>query len=88
MWQNVPKPTGANYTNVNPQGKQQYDQANLTYDEPSVYYDSVDVSTWFQVPKPTGDVTVRAGRATGLIMPPTYTENTVTNPWTKVSKPQ
>ncbi len=64
MWTNVPKPSVFSYTNVNPQGKEQYDQADITYDSSSTFYDGdnpfawTDVSkppiaSWVSVPKPT-----------------------------------
>ncbi len=34
------------YTNINVQGKQEYDQANLSYDDSSVFYDSVDIGAY------------------------------------------
>lgn len=52
MWTNIPKPTGTNYTNVNPNGKTQYDQADLIYDDPNVFYDGVNPNEWTDVNKP------------------------------------
>lgn len=48
-WTNIPKPTGVNYTNLNPIGKEQYDQATLTYDDSSTYYDGVNPNQWSSV---------------------------------------
>lgn len=90
-WTNVAKPTGTPYTVVNPQGKEQYDQASLTYDDATTYYDGVNQLAYTNVAKPadTSSSTIRVGMATGLIMPPTYsTAKTVTiDKWTRVSKP-
>lgn len=49
----VPKPTGLNYTNVNPSGKQQYDQANITYDDVNTFYDGINPGMYTNVAKPT-----------------------------------
>ena len=94
-WTNVPKPTGTPYTRVTLVGKQQYDDPSITYDEATVYYDSVNQTAWTDVAKPTGNVsyTVRthAGMATGLLMPLTYsstmTASFTKDQWTRVSKP-
>lgn len=48
------KPTGTPYTNVNTQGKQQYDQPDIMYDSANVLYDSVNNAAYTAVPKPTG----------------------------------
>lgn len=52
-WQNVPKPTASLWTSVNPAGKEQYDQASLTYDDSSTYYDGVNLAQWTAVAKPS-----------------------------------
>jgi len=54
-WISIAKPTGANYTRVNPQGRQQYDQADLTFDDPLVFYDGVNTTSWTNLSKPSGD---------------------------------
>lgn len=51
-WTNVNKPTGTLYTNVNPSGKEQYDQSNLTYNNAVTYYDGVNPSQWTDISKP------------------------------------
>lgn len=51
-WTNIPKPTTQTYTTVNPMGKEQYDQASLTYDDSGTYYDGVNPSQWTTVAKP------------------------------------
>lgn len=50
----IPKPTGTSYTNRNTTGKQQYDQADIVYDDPNVFYDSVNQSMYTKVLKPAG----------------------------------
>lgn len=87
-WTNVNKPTGANYTRVQFQGKQTYDQPDLEYNESSVYYDTVNEAAYTLVAKPTGFAYIVAGMATGLIMPPTYTIGVIAGaPWVNVNKP-
>lgn len=51
-WINVAKPTGRPYTNVNVQGKEQYDQASIMYDDPNVFYDGVNQAAWTNILKP------------------------------------
>lgn len=57
MWTLVPKPTGSNWTTVNPVGREQYDQASLTYDDSSTFYDGVDETAWSMIAKPTTGLT-------------------------------
>jgi hypothetical protein len=52
-WSNVSKPTTRAYTNVNPIGKEQYDQSDLTYDSASTFYDSVNEAAWTDISKPS-----------------------------------
>lgn len=83
----VPKPSSLNYTNVNVQGKEQYDQASLTYDDINTFYNGTNFNMWTDVPKPTGGNSRKAGMATGLIIPPTYSTGHVAETWIKVAKP-
>lgn len=54
-WTNIAKPTGTSYTNVNaPGGKEQYDQASLTYNDASTFYDGVNQNAWSNIAKPVG----------------------------------
>lgn len=52
-WTSVNKPTGTNYTNLNPVGKEQYDQADITYDSATTYYDGANPGQYTNVAKPT-----------------------------------
>ncbi len=52
-WNNVPKPGAQAYTNLNPVGKEQYDQFDIMYDDPNVFYDGVNPLQWSNVAKPT-----------------------------------
>ena len=51
---NVNKPTGASYSNVNPIGKQVYDDSNTTYDNSVTFYDGTESGVWTNISKPTG----------------------------------
>ena len=52
----VGKPTGTPYSTVNPQGKETYDQATITFDDPNVFYDGVNEAAYTNVSKPTSSV--------------------------------
>lgn len=49
----ITKPSNTSYTNENAVGKQQYDQATLMYDDPGVFYDSVNESLYTDISKPS-----------------------------------
>ncbi len=53
VWTNVAKPGAQNYTNLNPQGKEQYDQADIIYDSSTTYYDGTNPNQYTNVAKPT-----------------------------------
>jgi len=63
-WIKVPKPTGTVYTNVNPLGKQQYDDPGVMYDDPNTYYDSVNMNQYTKVTKPVGTVWTKVVKPT------------------------
>ena len=86
-WTNVPKPTTSTWISNNPVGKEQYDQANLSYDDSNVFYDGTNPMQWTDVAKPTNGRTIYAGMATGLLMPLTYSREYDASSWVKVSKP-
>ncbi len=86
MWTSVPKPTGRPYTNINVDGKTQYDQSNITYDDPNTFYDGVDVLAWKDVAKPLPPI-IYAGEASGLLIPLTFVSSTYGTDWTPVPKP-
>lgn len=53
---NVNKPSGTLYTNTNGQGREQYDQASVMYDDPNVFYDGTNPMMYTNVAKPIGTV--------------------------------
>ena len=61
---NVSKPTSSVYTVVNTQGKEQYDQASLTYDDSSIFFDGVNASAYTNVVKPTSSVYTNISKPT------------------------
>lgn len=60
----IDKPTGASYTNLNVQGKEQYDQADITYDDANVFYDGVNDAAYTNVSKPTNSVYTMVAKPT------------------------
>lgn len=85
---NITKPTGTSYTNLNSIGKQQYDESDILYDDPNVFYDGINFMAYTNISKPTGGFTLEQGMATGLIMPPTYAQSiTYNDPYIYISKP-
>jgi hypothetical protein len=53
---NVAKPTDSTYTAINAQGREQFDQASLSFDDSLTFYDGVDENAYTSVSKPTGSV--------------------------------
>jgi len=51
-WTNVAKPNTPTYTNVNPSGREQYDQSSIEYDQADIYYDGVNPNQYTNVAKP------------------------------------
>lgn len=94
-WTSIQKPIATTYTNLNSQGREQYDQANISYDDSSTFYDGINQDQWTMLAKPVGggssSVTITVGMATGLVMPLTYATEYViqgeSDIWTKVPKP-
>ena len=85
---NVAKPTGTPYTKVN-SFINTYDDSTVTYDSSSAYYDGYLTTAYTNLAKPTGGVvTIRAGMATGLLIPLTYAKQRfVESSWIKIAKP-
>lgn len=52
-WTTVPKPRAQTYSNLNPMGKEQYDQATLVYDDSGTFYDGINPAQWTDIAKPT-----------------------------------
>jgi hypothetical protein len=86
-WNKVTKPSSSSYTNVNPTGREQYDQINLTYDESTVFYDGVNQSAWTNVAKPTGAIDLVTGMSMGMLVPLTSSRTLEIDKWIDVAKP-
>lgn len=52
-WTLALKPTTSSWTNSNPVGRTQYDQSDITYDDPNMFYDGIDYNSWTAVTKPS-----------------------------------
>lgn len=55
-WTKIAKPTSSVWTNLNPMGKEQYDQGSIVYDDASTYYDGTVPMQWTNVSKPSSQV--------------------------------
>lgn len=51
-WTTVPKPTSSTWTATNSQGREQYDQSDITYDSATTFYDGYNPTQWTDVAKP------------------------------------
>lgn len=49
----IAKPPVRPYTNLNPQGKEQYDQASIAYDDVNTFYDGVNPTQYTKIAKAT-----------------------------------
>lgn len=83
------KPTDSTYTNVNGIGREEYDQADISYDSAITFYDGTDVNAYTDIAKPTGGgVIFSAGMTMGLLIPLTRsTSVTVGSDYTFINKP-
>lgn len=63
-WQNIPKPSTQAYTNLNPMGKEQYDQADITYDSATTFYDGTNPNQWTDVAKPSTNAWISVNKPT------------------------
>lgn len=82
----VSKPTNSVYGFVNPPGKEQYDDIEVSYDDASVFYDGADPNAWSDVAKPTIPI-MYSGIATGMLIPLTHPVSVLGTDWTNVNKP-
>jgi len=62
MWTNIPKPSVRSYTNVNFPGREQYDQADVTYDSATTYYDGINPNSWTNVAKPVSSTWTKVAK--------------------------
>ena len=51
---NIAKPTDSTYVGIRSAGRQTYDEPFISYDDSSVYYDSIDENAYTNLSKPTG----------------------------------
>lgn len=51
---NIAKPTGSSYTNLNPLGKEGFDDASVSFDSADTFFDGGNGTAWTNVSKPTG----------------------------------
>ncbi len=85
-WTTVNKPTTSNWSVTNPAGRTQYDQANITYDDPTMFFDGINPNAWTNVARPS-PIFNYVGRASGLLMPLTFRTSVLGSSWTNVPKP-
>lgn len=48
-WTTVSKPSAQTYSNVNPSGREQYDDPEILFDDPDTYYDGINPNMWTDV---------------------------------------
>lgn len=51
---NIPKPTDSNYTKVNANGQQGFDDPLVMFDDPNVFFDGGDGISYINIAKPIG----------------------------------
>lgn len=51
-WTPIAKPGAQNWTDSHPQGKEQYDESTITYDDPLIFYDGINPNQWTDINKP------------------------------------
>lgn len=64
MWTLIAKPTGTTYTDTNPQGKEQYDQSSIAYDDVNTFYDGVNQNQYTKVSKPATNTWISVAKPT------------------------
>lgn len=84
-WTNATKPTTSGWANTNPSGRTQYDQSDITYDDPNMFYDGVNPSQWTGIDKSVGYLLLEDG---GLLLQEDGDRLILTGAtWTDVIKP-
>ena len=63
VYTNITKASGTGYTNINPGGKEQYDQATILYDDPTIAYDGTPAS-YTKITKASGTSYTKIPKAT------------------------
>ena len=83
----ISKPTSSVYTGLFVEGKQVYDQVDVSYDDSVVAYDTV-IDNYTDVAKPIGISTIVRGMTAGLMIPLTYSKDYIVDTvYTKINKP-
>lgn len=54
VYTNIAKPSATSYTNLNPLGKQTFDDVTVSYDDTVTTYDGTDVNLYTNITKPVG----------------------------------
>lgn len=86
-WTKINKASGTPWTKVSPQGLTLFDDSSVAFDSPLMLFDG-NTTAWTKIAKPNTGIIVSTGSATGLLMPPTYSSQTVLGDiWTKINKP-
>ena len=60
----IAKPTRTPYTNTNGEGREQYDQGSLTYDDSMTFYDGINPNAYTNIAKPTSSVYTKINKPT------------------------
>lgn len=60
----ISKPGAQTYTNLNTIGKEQYDQADITYDSATTFYDGVNQSQYTNITKPSSTTYTKISKPT------------------------
>ena len=53
---NIAKPTGTPYTNANSSGKEGFNDADVTFDQASTFFDGVSNTAYMNISKPSSSV--------------------------------
>lgn len=87
MWTEISKPTGTNYTDVNPAGKASFNDGGLFFDDSSVNFNATAIP-WTNIPNPILPTIFVPGMTLGLLIPLTESRTTQTkDSWTRINKP-
>lgn len=63
-WITIAKPSGSIWTAINGQGREQYDQSDIEYDDADTFYDGVNNSAWTNIAKPVSSTWTKISKPT------------------------